>query len=629
MPFSELPSVQEIIGELEQNERIDHKLPEWGRLHVDHQQPFLCVYRHPVDHPDRGTASLISPQASFLLASGDARQETFIRGLTHSICYFLEKTFGAVLLIEIWTSPRSDEGVAEALASSPIGFRIHAPSIHAPIQSLETLEKSILSEQWPGGSPTIKVQYEEGIAPNGMAPLITPEISEKSVIPLGLEITPNYQDPASDQFFPLVLKEVRQILTQVLRETVYSFSHSETKFRPRHFHELGPGKIDQRVFEVDSSLGRINDSYDLLLSLTPVNVAEAWRDFQNSGQDAEPEFLYRPLTVDPSTLKRELFNIPFNDIEDPALHQLFTEKRDETEKHLSLLGERGRESFLYDSLSLYGAPEPSLLKEAQAIAEATAGAPSLNASSLDSQSFAALAKKELAFYADKGLSQDLTVEVRDDVAGLLVVDGHFLISSSAKVSQSRVEAALHHEIGTHVVTFHNGRAQPFQLLHTGTAHYEDLQEGLAVFSEYLCNGLTAQRLHQVACRVLAIECLRNGASFVETHRLLQKDYGLSVYAAFMMAMRLFRGGGFTKDVVYLRGLRELIGYLNGGGDVRSLYVGKIALHQFALCHELILRGILHAPNIVPRYLEETKCLARLEVARKANSVIAMIDEVLL
>jgi uncharacterized protein (TIGR02421 family) len=282
---------------------------------------------------------------------------------------------------------------------------------------------------------------------------------------------------------------------------------------------------------------------------------------------------------------------------------------------------------LYDSLSLYGPPEPSLVAQAQEIAKITVNVPPAKASSLGSKAFAAHAEKEIARYVDKGLSKDLKVEVRDDVVGLLVVDGNFLISSSARVSEKRIEAALHHEIGTHVVTFNNGREQPFQLFHTGTAHYEDLQEGLAVFSEYLCNGLTAQRLHQIACRVLAIETLRDGASFVDTHHLLQKEYGLSTYGAFMMTMRLFRGGGLTKDVVYLRGLLKLLDYLGTGGDIEPLYVGKLALHQHSLCQELALRGMLNPPAVLPRYLEDAECLSRLEAARQAKSVLALLEEV--
>ena len=52
-------------------------------------------------------------------------------------------------------------------------------------------------------------------------------------------------------------------------------------------------------------------------------------------------------------------------------------------------------------------------------------------------------------------------------------------------------ALLQHEIGTHVVTHVNGSRQPLRLLGAGLAGYDETQEGLAVFAEYLVGGLTA------------------------------------------------------------------------------------------------------------------------------------------
>ena len=47
----------------------------------------------------------------------------------------------------------------------------------------------------------------------------------------------------------------------------------------------------------------------------------------------------------------------------------------------------------------------------------------------------------------------------------------------------------------------------------------------------------------------------------------------------MTALRVYRGGGLTKDAIYLRGLRDLLAYLSAGHDLEPLYVGKIALEH--------------------------------------------------
>src|SRR5690606_17407786 len=130
-----------------------------------------------------------------------------------------------------------------------------------------------------------------------------------------------------------------------------------------------------------------------------------------------------------------------------------------------------------------------------------------------------------------------------------------------RVPAHRVDALLQHEIGTHVVTFANGSAQPLGLLATGLAGYEELQEGLAVLSEHLVDGLDTSRLRLLAARVVAVRSVIDGADFVETYRLLAEEHDVDPTTAFTVAMRVHRGGGLTKDAVYLRGLVRLLGYL--------------------------------------------------------------------
>ena len=119
---------------------------------------------------------------------------------------------------------------------------------------------------------------------------------------------------------------------------------------------------------------------------------------------------------------------------------------------------------------------------------------------------------------------------------------------------SRVDALLQHEIGTHVVTHVNGSHQPLRLLGAGLAGYDETQEGMAVFAEYLVGGLTARRLRQLAARVVAVhQMVEGGRSSTCTRDLV--DSGVPPVEAFTITMRVFRSGGLTKDAVYLRGLR--------------------------------------------------------------------------
>ena len=76
--------------------------------------------------------------------------------------------------------------------------------------------------------------------------------------------------------------------------------------------------------------------------------------------------------------------------------------------------------------------------------------------------------------------------------------------------ETECHALLQHEIGTHVLTYYNGKGQPFRQLYAGLSGYEALQEGIAVLSEYLVGGLCGNRLRLLAARVVAVRAMLDG-----------------------------------------------------------------------------------------------------------------------
>ena len=106
-------------------------------------------------------------------------------------------------------------------------------------------------------------------------------------------------------------------------------------------------------------------------------------------------------------------------------------------------------------------------------------------------------------------------------------------------------------------------------------------------TEYLVGGLSRPRIRLLAARVVAADLLLQGASFLETFRVLDNDYDFSQRAAYTITMRVFRGGGLTKDAVYLRGLVEVLNYFASGGDLEPLLVGKVASEHIGLIRELL------------------------------------------
>src|SRR5690606_6986486 len=99
------------------------------------------------------------------------------------------------------------------------------------------------------------------------------------------------------------------------------------------------------------------------------------------------------------------------------------------------------------------------------------------------------------------------------------------------------------------------------------------------------------------------------------YRRLVDDFDFSSKQAFTITMRVLRGGGYVKDMIYLQGLRDLQSYLAKGHDLIPMFVGKIGLGHVPYIEELMRRGVVSPPRLIPRFLKEQSCRERLEACR--------------
>jgi hypothetical protein len=152
------------------------------------------------------------------------------------------------------------------------------------------------------------------------------------------------------------------------------------------------------------------------------------------------------------------------------------------------------------------------------------------------------------------------------------------------------------------------------MLSLGLDGYEETQEALGVLAEYLGGGLRPKRLRAFALRVMAAQSVSLSESFSETYELLL-SLGAGKNRAFNTTMRAHRSGGMTKDALYLGGITRLLTFIQEGGDLDSLLVGKISLADGPLINDLLERNVLVEPPLRPRFLdtdEATEQLARIE-----------------
>src|SRR5690606_13603175 len=382
------------------------------------------------------------------------------------------------------------------------------------------------------------------------------EARKREIIIIGLAITPVYINEQTGAPYPLFLRALRESFGRALRKSFFEFVRMKTSYSAAHFEMLGTTELHDGVWDIDERLAEYSNLFDFLLLVTPINTQEAWHGFAKSKYRSNPIFHYRPMPIDPELIKRKLYNLPIEDIADPTIAYLFRDKRKEVDRMLNMLSDRDKPDFVYSSQQLFGNIEEDLLEIAQAILVAS-DQPHQSAEEqemIDADAFAALARVELEHLKQQYNPVSTAVRVRDDVEGVMVSRGTLNISSRYRISKARAFSLLQHEVGTHVATYYNGKAQPFRLFYVGVPGYEQLQEGLAVLSEYITGGLTNHRMRILAARVVTVHHMLAGNSFADTFDMLTDKYGFKHEVAFHVTMRVYRGGGLTKDAVYLKGL---------------------------------------------------------------------------
>ena len=378
------------------------------------------------------------------------------------------------------------------------------------------------------------------------------------------------------------------------------------------------------ALEIDASLADIERSLDLLLNVTPVNAAEAWADFERGDFATAPTLRLRPLEFEPDLVRRHLYNLEIETVSDPALHALLRTKRDEIARQVTALEDRDTARFVYGSLQLYGVVGRPLVSAAEellaTIPEQVPGTGNVTAGA-----FAEAARAEFDRYRAVYPDFPVNLEVRDDISDLMVSFGRLLIPEAATFRADRVEPLLHHEVGTHVVTYQNGARQPLTLLTMGLPGYDETQEGLAVLAEYLTGGLDPRRLRVLAARVVAIDKMLGGAEFLEIFELLRTDHGIPTRTAWSIAIRVVVGGGSVKDAIYLRGISRILEALAEGISLEVLFIGKLALDHVPLIQDLLDRGVLNPPWVRPRWLDVPGAQERLERLRQGSSVLDLYE----
>jgi uncharacterized protein (TIGR02421 family) len=614
--------LEEIVARVAAGKRVRRTLEGGMQLHLDRPLPFLVLYRSRTEPDDSDLRRLVTSGASWLIAPADCHAEA--SGLIAAVARPVGEQFGAYLLMELWEATGGSRTEEPGRGVRRPAFRVHCETLATDDPTVRQLVRAL--GDIPLRPRSLEVEAESGAAahPPALPPIHAAATGGYRLHRLGIAVQPPYRQRGTGITYPVVYRVLRRGLTHALRQTAYHFAVTHTSHAPPHAQALGPRRTSSAVRQADATLSGIAASFDFLLQITPVNLDRAWDEFSRHGGARAPAFDYRPLVVDAAMLKRTLYSVRTEEIEDPTLAHLLDDTRDELDRKVTMLTDRGTPRFLYGSLAVYGPVDEPLLALAEALLGRLPPGDDSSGEPVDAKGVRRLAEDELAWYRARDPELSAKVHIRGDVSGLMVSQGDLLIGAGVSVSPVRARALVQHEVGTHVVTYHNGRSQPLKLMASGLAGYEELQEGLAVVSEWMVSGLTPARVRLLAGRVFAAHRVSAGATFVESWRELQ-DRGFSPRTAFTICARVYRSGGLTKDAIYLRGLVRLLRHFGNGGALEPMLAGKVAFEHLAFVEELRWRSVLQAPRLLPRCFSDDAAPPLLARLREGLSVMDLLD----
>ena len=621
-----------MCARLADGQQVWEHLPGGGALYVDRLLPFLCVYRRNPSRRDEGTERLALSEASYLVAPGTARVRRGLRRLVRQIASTAVGQLGSFLILEVWSGDDQDalgsvdQLTGELLLPCP-AFRIATRSPDRSGDAVAALEFALQRVRMHSQPARVAIDLGGRSYPPGSTGLLS--AAEEAALgchTLGLEVRPIFRDPATGEVYQHVLRSLCRQVSRAMKKAFFSFALANTSVRPEHYFSLGRSTLPRQVETVDRQLAEVSSQFKFLLAVTPINAERSWREFAAGGYRSTPVFCYRPLDADPLLLKRRLMSIGTERVNDPTLAHVLRQTQFELDRQVTMLGDVGTPRFLPGSVQVFGSVDAGLLELARKILKRLSPQEDeAEEPMLDARAFARLATRELAAYRRRSPTFAARVSVRDDIySGLLVSGSTLLIGTATRIPTRRAQALLQHEVGTHLLTHHNGQAQPLTLLEVGLAGYDALQEGLGVLAEYLVGGLSRGRLRTLAARVIAVDQLTRETPFAAVFALLVEEFAFEPRAAYTITLRVFRGGGLTKDALYLSGLADVLQYVGRGESLEPVLIGKVALAHVPVIRELLLRGVLRPPLLRPRYLDRRDARERLARITATTTVLDLI-----
>ncbi|WP_299547585.1 tyrosine/phenylalanine carboxypeptidase domain-containing protein [Seonamhaeicola sp.] len=361
------------------------------------------------------------------------------------------------------------------------------------------------------------------------------------------------------------------------------------------------------LLEIDHNIDELVKQIELLSYVNPTNIEEEKKRFFSSKYLTDPVFQYPTINFDRFKLHRKLFENNLECIEDEQIRKLYEDIIYQYSGLIQCIETIGSgKKFYYNCLHCFGTPTERDVENAKFILHFEEEPKDLGIFEPKYKAKEAISFFE-AYSEQYGFEYNITQS--DKISAIAMVLNNIktlVLNSNYTFSDNEIAVLTNHEIGVHMVTTMNGLLHPLKIFSHGFPNNEETQEGLAVFAEYMSNNLTVKRLKELAYRVIAVDSLAKGYSFSKTFRLLHNQYDLDREKAFFITLRVHRGGGFTKDYLYLTGLKKIYDYYHQGKDLTLLLTGKVTLEYAEDIEALMKKGLaVPAKYITDAYTENS------------------------
>ena len=595
---------------------LRQKVGQRGRVHIDRPLHFLVLHRS--DDPRHSVARRVATNSPAYLIWGP-EDDLAAASALRAVIAAMREHFGHVLIISLF-----DAAGPEVAEDAPF-----LPQFRAIVGPGDDARAACTADALASAMGDIVIDLRRCEVERRKRPYFEPSVeevidSDPQLSHLSLGLPPLHRAPGGG-IYPQLFHELANASGDALLRAGCAFIADDKDAAPAHYRSLGRSALLAAALSADRKLDAITRSFDFLLSISPINTAEAMAEFLAAGGERAPKFNYRPLTVDPDIAKRRLYAVDLGKLEDPLLEKLLSEKRREIDHQLTMLAARNTPDFRPASMLLYGTVDAPLLAAAHDVLAAAPPPRRKRGGMIEAPDIATAGRALIAAYGIADARFCPQVEIRHDLAaGLMVSSGKLMVSSDTCMARNRLDALLAHEISVHLVTWFNGSLQPLSIFRTGLAGYEGLQEGLGVFAEWAVGGLTSARMRLLGGRVVAVDAMLRGADFGECFRLLEQDHGFRARTAFNVSARVYRSGGLAKDLIYLQGFKAVVDLVAAGAPLAPYWLGKIASVHAPLIEELLQRHLLHAPQLIPEFMErpDTKArIARLRTRADLGSIL--------